>query len=179
MKKGLILVVIGMLLLQSCKKDDVSQSLDSLILGEWYIDSYASTMQTKYSNNYKQYCQEHNYDSVVFDETTHDRSDIHYAYMDFSSTTVNYYTQFVGGTIREGSVSYRIKDDKLIWGTSIVYSIRIEDEGDFYDQLMTQQICDTTYFYDDDYNEQIAYVKTFTQIWKRFFAHSNPDWAND
>lgn len=131
------------------------------------------------SNNYKQYCQEHNYDSVVFDETTHDRSDIHYAYMDFSSTTVNYYTQFVGGTIREGSVSYRIKDDKLIWGTSIVYSIRIEDEGDFYDQLMTQQICDTTYFYDDDYNEQIAYVKTFTQIWKRFFAHSNPDWAND
>ena len=162
MKKGLLLVLVGLLLTASCKKDDIPQLPDMPILGRWYIDTYYSSMQKTYTNEYKNYCQEHDSIDVTLDEGSHDRSDIHYAYRDFARTSVEYYTQNSNGTISKGSVSYKIKDDKLLWGTSRVYSILELDQ----DNMKTQRN-DTTYFYDDNDDKKVACVKTYTSVFSR------------
>lgn len=163
MKKGLLIAVVGMLLMWSCEKDDIPELPDMPILGKWYVDTYYSRIQKTYTSEYKQYCQEHDsIDVTLLDEESHDRSDIHYAYRVFSPTLVEYYIQYSNGAISEGSVSYKIKDGKLFWGTSRVYTILELDQ----DNMKTQRN-DTTYFYDDNDDKKVACVKTYTSVFSR------------
>lgn len=164
MKKGLLLAVIGMLFFSSCDKD----SPETVILGKWFFDTEESYSQNQYTNKYKRFCREHNMDSVSFDEERHNFSDVYYAYWEFTSVGGGYYYwQYNDGNIKNNtySLKYHVDDGMLYFGKDI-YEIMALNK-----QNLIVQIRDTTYFYDEDYDEHIAWVRMKEYV---FRAHGTP-----
>ena len=157
MKKGLLLAVIGMLFFSSCEKD----SPKTLILGKWYYATEASYSQKQYTNKYKRFCREHNEDSVSFDETIHyGFTDVYYGYWYFTSTSGDFYYLYNSGKIQEYTgAKYSINNNVFTFGAS-TYEILELSEKNFIVQSR-----DTTYFYDEDYEKQIAWVETYVNVY--------------
>lgn len=152
MKKGLLLAVIGMLFFSSCDKD----SPETLILGKWFFDTEESYSQNQYTNKYKRFCREHNMDSVSFDEERHNFSDVYYAYWEFTSHGGYYYWQYNDGQVKtndKNAYQYYIDNGMLYYGSDVYEIVTLNK------QYFVVQTRDTTYFYDEDYEEHIAWVK--------------------
>ena len=125
MKKGFLLAVIGMLFFASCEKD----SPKMLILGKWYCDTQSSYDYRQYTNKYKRFCQEHNTDSVLFDETMRlNPTDLYYGYWNFITNSYAYYyylynngtVHMTGGTVTVNKGTYKTtgKGSPTIYSTA-------------------------------------------------------------
>lgn len=166
MKKGLLLAVIGMLFFSSCDKD----SPETLILGKWFFDTEESYSQNQYTNKYKRFCREHSTDSVSFDEERHGFSDVYYAYWEFTSHGGFFYYQYNDGDIFENKnpYQYHVDGNMLSFGTDIYEILTLNEQN------LTVQIRDTTYFYDEDYEEQIAWIEARVYQFKDDLGRTQP-----
>ena len=129
-----------------------------LILGKWYCDTQSSYDYRQYTNKYKRFCQEHNTDSVLFDETMRlNPTDLYYGYWNFiTNSYAYYYYLYNNGTVQKNDNAYRYKiEGNILYFGSDVYELLELNE-----YHLKVQYRDTTYFYDEDYEKQIAWVRT-------------------
>lgn len=147
MKKYLLWILTGLLLFASCSKEE-----EKMLLGKWIFDNDVCTSQKQYSDIYKS-----TYPDATIDETIHHNpANMIYGYWDFNNTEVHWYYQYVNGDIQKNKGSYHIQDDVLYVGAT---PYKIIEQGD---KKLTTQYIDTTCFYDENYEKQIAWKEIWT-----------------
>lgn len=166
-KTVLLVATIGLMLMSSCSKEEPYQPEfpQYPIEGKWYLNTDSSTDTYKYTEDYIQYCQEHQIytdpgmDMVIdFGGTEVGQSMstyLYYSYWDiYSSTEAEYYYQHKDGKISTGTVSYIVNDTVLYWGKNRLSLLTLNDEN------MIVQYVNTSYYNNDNGEEKISYVKT-------------------
>lgn len=155
MKKWFFLAIIGILLAASCSEKETDDKRDALDNTMWYFSPHASTYQYKYTNKFKKFCMDHNSDRE-FDESVHNYDTIRFfGYWWFHSGELDYFWQYQDGEIDEGNTSYFLGEGFIKTGYGNYYEVVSLNKN----RLIVQMI-DTTFFYDDDYDKQIAWVQT-------------------
>lgn len=162
MNKVVLLIAIIGLMLTSCSKEESPQHP---IMGKWYLNLESSTDNYEYTDDYVQYCEEHqiysdpgmnfvlDFGNGVVGLSMSDY--LHYSYWDISSSSeAEYYYQYKDGKISTGTVSYSVSNTILYWGTSRLSILTLDNEN------MELQYVDTLYYRNDNGEEQISCVKT-------------------
>lgn len=155
MKKYLLLVLTGFLLVVSCSKDE-GTPLEKGLVGKWIFDNEACISQKQYTELYRNF-----YPDATIDETIyHNPANMAYGQWVFSDHEVSWFYKYVSGKTQSNHGSYRIQDDNILYVGATPYNI-IELNKD----KLTIQICDdTVYFYDENYEKQIAWEEMWTLV---------------
>lgn len=178
-KVVLLFAAIGMMLMSSCSKEETPQPEISQhpIMGKWYLNLRASTDWYKYTDEYIQYCQEHQtlpeYWFGLGDENSVSgvcmSSYLHYFYWDiYSSSMAEYYIQYKDGKISTGTLSYKVTDSVLYWGKNELNIQTLDNDS------MAVQYVDTLYYINDNGEEQIAGIKTRDFVFGRTHIPPTP-----
>lgn len=157
MKKWFFLAIIGILLAASCSEKETNDKPDVLNNTMWYFSPHASTYQYKYTNKFKKFCRDYN-NNREFDESVHNFDTIvYFSYWWFHWGKMDYFWQYQDGRISEGSTTYTLGDGYIKTVSGNYYDILSVNK-----KRLIVQYTDTTFFYDEDYERQVAYVETRT-----------------